>query len=215
MKLLDRIKIWSRKATEKAMPITELDKALEVKKNLENTVKKIRAIHEEAVGERMTAEKQVQELEEVLEKCNKKLEEFKANNDKIRARKAWDLKQDTLKSLNNYKAKLETEIKMEQKLKEKRSKAESKLLTIKTDIEQIKMKERYADTVNKYTDILNGMNESLDLNDIKYNVDVKFNMAEFKSSEIDEEDDIKSILEDNIDNDFENFFNSKDKKQGE
>ena len=68
----------------------------------------------------------------------------------------------------------------------------------------IKVKERYAEQVDKYQAILDKANiNGMDIKDMEFNVDIKFNAADLKMQDLQNAQDAESILDDIEDEGFE------------
>ena len=107
----------------------------------------------------------------------------------------------TVKSLE---ATLEVQKTAIARLEKQKGICEKNKVKLENAMNAIKVKERYAEQVDKYQAILDKANiNGMDIKDMEFNVDVKFNAADLKMQDLQNAQDAESILDDIEDEGFE------------
>ena len=209
MKFFERMKIWGKAKSEKAFKVSELDKAKQMQEDYTKQLVDLKTAYNQSRAEKDATLKQVKQYEEAIAKCNAKFNQFVAEDDKAKAQIVFEKKKSIDLSLKSLQATLEVQDTAINSLKKQKDICERNLIKVQNTMNAIKVKERYAENVSKYKDILdkakvNGIN----MEDIEFNVDVKFNTADYQMKELEESQAAEDILNDVNDTDFEAAFNA-------
>lgn len=221
MKFFDRLKIWGKNKGNKMFQVSEYEKAENQYTKLKERVEELKKTYYTSLGEKKATEEKIAKLENLLSKIDEKIKAKAMENKKADAELLYNKKQQVLTDLKALKATQELQTKVTDKLNSQINTLTKNQTKVKNTLTAIKAKEKYADEVNKYTELLSKASiEGESLDEIEYNVDVKFNAAEFKIEDLNEEGAVDALLEE-TDSDFEEFYKSlqgqnvenKDKEQ--
>lgn len=206
MKFFDRLKIWAKNKGEKTFKVSEYEKAEAQHKKLKQRVEELNNTYFTSKGEKKTTEEKIAKLEALLVKIEDKIKAKAAENKKADAELLFNKKQQVETDLKALKATYELQSKVVDKLEKQIAVLRKNQTKVKNTLAAIKAKEKYADEVNKYSELLsNASIEGESLEEIEYNVDVKFNTAEFKIEDMNDETAVEELLAE-TDSDFEAYY---------
>lgn len=214
MKFLQRMKIWAKAKGEKAFKVTELQKALDTKEELKKQSVKITSAYNTSRAEREATLKQKAAFEEKIKACDKKFAQFAQEGDKAKAQIVHEKKKSIETTVKSLEATLKVQETAIERLGKQKAICDKNLVKIENSINAIKVKERYAEQVEKYQEILDNANiNGTSMEDIEFNVDVKFHEADLRMQDLEKAQDVESILDDVEDDDFEAAFAAACKKE--
>lgn len=197
MKFLERFKIWGTAKAEKAFNVTETQKAEAMKKNLSEGLNKIKQGKNLAKAERIATENRIKQYEETIKLADKKLATFQAEGNKEKWKIAYEKKKDIQVSIDSLKKTLSIQDEAINKFEAQENASNKQINRLNRTINEIKSQERFADTVSKYNELLEKAQvNGVDMDDIKFNVDVKFNEADLKLKDLEKSNQIDTILDD-------------------
>ena len=197
MKFFDRLKIWSKGKAEKAFSVTETQKAETMKANLEKGLASITQGKNTAKAEKIATENKIKQYEEAEKLADKKMEQFKLEGNKEKWKIAYEKKQDILASKNALEKTISIQDQAISRFEAQENASQKHIARLNRTINEIKSQERFADTVSKYNEMLEKAKVSgVDMEDIKFNVDVKFNEADLKLKDLEKANEIDNILDD-------------------
>ena len=206
MKFLERIKLWTKSAGEKTFQVSEYQKAEQALAEVKKQLTEVKNACHQSKAEHEVTKKQVAEYKSKIELCDKKFTEFvqMGPEGKNKAQLVFEKKKSIEITLKSLEATLEVQQTAIARLEQQKGICEKNKVKLENSMNDIKVKERYAEHVDKYQAILDKANvNGMDIKDMEFNVDVKFNAADLKMQDLQNAQDAESILDDIEDEGFE------------
>lgn len=207
MKFFDRLRIWGKSKGEKVFKVSELQKALDTQEQLKEQLVTLKGAYNQSRAEKAATEKQLEKFQEKIILCDKKFAELAQEGDKQKAQIVHEKKKSIQVTIKSLEATLQVQSTAIERLEKQKNICEKNLVKIDNTINAIKVKERYAEQVDKYQSILDKANvNNSSIEDLEFNVDVKFNEADLKMKDLEAVQEAETILDDVEDEDFEVAF---------
>lgn len=197
MKFFERFKIWGQGKADKAFNITETQKAEAMKKNLKEGLNAITNGKNLAKAEKIATENRINEYKNTIALADKKLSIFKEEGNKEKWKIAYEKKKDIQASIDSLEKTLSIQDEAIKKFEAQENASNKQINRLDRTINEIKSQERFADTVSRYNKMLEKAQvNGVDMDEIKFNVDVKFNEADLKLKDLEKSNEADTILDD-------------------
>ena len=206
MKFFERIKLWGKSTGEKAFKVSEYQKAEQALADVKKQLLDVTNACYQSKAENEATKKQLAEYKSKVELCDKKFTEFvqMGPEGKNKAQLVFEKKKSIEITVKSLEATLEVQKTAIARLEKQKGICEKNKVKLENAMNAIKVKERYAEQVDKYQAILDKANiNGMDIKDMEFNVDVKFNAADLKMQDLQNAQDDESILDDIEDEGFE------------
>lgn len=206
MKFFERIKLWGKSTGEKAFKVSEYQKAEKALEDVKKQLVDVTNACYQSKAENEATKKQLAEYKSKVELCDKKFTEFvqMGPEGKNKAQLVFEKKKSIEITVKSLEATLEVQKTSIARLEKQKGICEKNKVKLENAMNAIKVKERYAEQVDKYQAILDKANiNGMDIKDMEFNVDVKFNAADLKIQDLQNAQDAESILDDIEDEGFE------------
>ena len=206
MNFLQRIKLWGKSTGEKAFKVSEYQKAEQALADVKKQLLDVTNACYQSKAENEATKKQLAEYKSKVELCDKKFTEFvqMGPEGKNKAQLVFEKKKSIEITVKSLEATLEVQKTAIARLEKQKGICEKNKVKLENAMNAIKVKERYAEQVDKYQAILDKANvNGMDIKDMEFNVDVKFNAADLKMQDLQNAQDAESILDDIEDEGFE------------
>lgn len=206
MNFLQRIKLWGKSTGEKAFKVSEYQKAEQALADVKKQLLDVTNACYQSKAENEATKKQLAEYKSKVELCDKKFTEFvqMGPEGKNKAQLVFEKKKSIEITVKSLEATLEVQKTAIVRLEKQKGICEKNKVKLENAMNAIKVKERYAEQVDKYQAILDKANiNGMDIKDMEFNVDVKFNAADLKMQDLQNAQDAESILDDIEDEGFE------------
>ena len=207
MKFFDRLRIWGKAKGEKVFNVSELQRSQDTQQQLKEQLVTLKGAYNQSRAEKAATEKQLESFQEKIVKCDKKFAQLAQEGDRAKAQIVHEKKKSIQVTIKSLEATLQVQTTAIERLEKQKNICEKNLVKIDNTINAIKVKERYAEQIDKYQTILDKANvNSSSMEEIEFNVDVKFNEADLKMKDLEAAQEAETILDDLEDEDFESAF---------
>lgn len=206
MKFFERIKLWGKSTGEKTFKVSEYQKAEKALEDVKKQLVEVRNACYQSKAENEATTNQLAEYKSKIELCDKKFAEFvqMGPEGKAKAQLIFEKKKSIETTIKSLEATLTVQQTAIARLEKQKQICEKNKVKLENTMNAIKVKERYAEQVDKYQAILDKANvNGMDIKDMEFNVDVKFNAADLKMQDLQNAQDAESILDDIEDEGFE------------
>ena len=207
MKFFDRLRIWGKAKGEKVFNVSELEKAKDTQQKLKEQLVTLKNAYNQSRAEKTATETQLENFKEMINKCDRKFAQLAQEGDKAKAQIVHEKKKSIQVTIKSLEATLQVQTTAIERLEKQKNICEKNLVKVDNTINAIKVKERYAEQVDKYQAILDKANvNNSSMDEIEFNVDVKFNEADLRMKDLENAQEAETILDDLEDEDFESAF---------
>lgn len=209
------LKIWFDKTFRKVVKVDNIDKINELLNEKQKVLKDLNESYYESKGELKTLQDKIKEYDKVISDMisakNKILNKY-TSPEEINEKDNENIKKlalrykDILAERNLLKSNEESLIKITDNLKKMVNDCDRTISDLKSKAKQLEIKDKYANKVNKFIDVVDKNSNLSEFNDIKDKIDTSFNSAEFKLDDYNSEVDFKNIIHDAEDESIINEF---------